>query len=119
MAYDEQLAERIRESLSSHRGLTEQKMFGGICFMLKGNMAAGVTGDELMIRLDGTSAEKALQEKHTRQMVIGKMTAKGMLLVAPAGAKTKAQLERWLKRSATYAESLPPKVKKKAAPKKR
>jgi len=118
VAYDEQLAERIREALASHRGLTEQKMFGGICFMLNGNMAAGVTGNELMLRLDGPAAEKTLKEKNTRPMVMGKMTAKGIVLVGPAAVKNKAQLDKWLKPAVAYAESLPPKAKKKPAPKK-
>jgi TfoX/Sxy family transcriptional regulator of competence genes len=120
MAYDEGLAERIRDSLTSRRNIREQKMFGGIAFMLNNNMFAGVHGDELIVRLDGERAEAALKEKNTRQMVMGKMVAKGLVLVAPASVKTKAQLDAWLKRGTDFAESLPAKApKKKAPPKKR
>jgi len=119
MAFDEKLAERIRESLASRRGVTEQKMFGGIAFMLNGNMCAGVHGDELIVRLDAERHEKAMKEKHAGAMVFGNgMVAKGLVLVAPAGVKQKPQLEAWLKRATDFAESLPAKTKKKPAPKK-
>ena len=119
MAYDAQLADRIREGLASRRGITEQKMFGGIGFMLNGNMCTGVHGNDLIIRLDAEQYEKALYEKHAGPMVFGKgMVAKGMVLVAPAGVKTDAQLAGWLKRATDFADSLPPKSKKKPAPKK-
>src|SRR6266702_2296605 len=107
MAFDEKLAERIRETLASRRGLTEQKMFGGIAFMLNGNMCAGVHGDDLIVRLDAERHEKAMKEKHTGAMVFGNgMVAKGLVLVAPAGVKTKAQLDSWLERATDFAESL-------------
>ena len=119
MAFDQKLADRIRESLSSRRGLTEQKMFGGIAFMLNGNMCAGVTGDQLMIRLDEPRHAAAMKEKHAAPMVFGNgMVAKGLVLIAPPGMKTKSQLEGWLSRAVAFAESLPPKSKKKTAPKK-
>jgi TfoX/Sxy family transcriptional regulator of competence genes len=119
MAFDESLAERIREGLASDRGVTEQKMFGGIAFMLNGNMCAGVHGNDLIVRLDEPRHEAAMREKHTGPMVFGNgMAAKGLVLVAPAGVKTKAQLAGWLKRATDFAGSLPPKTKKKPAPKK-
>jgi TfoX/Sxy family transcriptional regulator of competence genes len=119
MAFDEKLAERIRESLASRRGVTEQKMFGGIAFMLNGNMASGVHKNDLIVRLDAERHEKALKDKHAGAMVFGNgMVAKGLVLVAPAGVKTKAQLDSWLKRAIDFAEELPPKTKKKRAPRK-
>jgi TfoX/Sxy family transcriptional regulator of competence genes len=117
MAFDEKLAERIRENLASKRDVREQKMFGGIAFMLNNNMCAGVHGDDLIVRL-GDGAEAAFKEKNARPMVMGKMTAKGLVLVSPAGVKTKAQLDSWLKRATDFAGALPPKAKKKAPPKK-
>jgi len=119
VAFDEKLAERIRENLASHKNVREQKMFGGIAFMLNGNMCAGVHGNDLIVRLDAERHEKALKEKHASPMVFGNgMVAKGLVLVAPAGVKTKSQLDSWLKRGTDFAESLPPKTKKKPAPRK-
>jgi TfoX/Sxy family transcriptional regulator of competence genes len=119
MAFDEELADRIRESVASRRGVTEQKMFGGIGFMLNGNMFAGVHKTDLIVRLDSERHAKAMKEKNTAEMVFGNgMVARGLVLVAPAGVKTKTQLESWLKRGTEFAEALPAKTKKKASPKK-
>ena len=119
MAYNETLADRIRAIVGDSPGLSERKMFGGIAFMLNGNMCAGVSGDRLMLRLDEARHTAAMKEKHTSPMVFGKgMVAKGLVLVAPPGVKTKSQLDGWLSRAVAFAESLPPKSKKKGAPKK-
>jgi TfoX/Sxy family transcriptional regulator of competence genes len=116
MAFDEKLADRIRDGVATRRGVTEQKMFGGIGFMLNGNMFAGVHKNDLIVRLDAKRHEKALKEKHAGPMVFGNgMAAKGLVLVAPAGVKTTAQLDSWLKRATDFAEALPAKSKKKAA----
>jgi hypothetical protein len=112
MAFDEQLAERIRELIGKKKGMTELKMFGGIGFMLNGNMCCGVSKNDLIIRL-GDDAMAALDEPHVHQwkMMAGKPMA-GMILVAPDGVKGK-KLDAWLNRAVTYAAALPPKKKKK------
>jgi TfoX/Sxy family transcriptional regulator of competence genes len=115
VAYDEELAERVREALAPHKSVTEQKMFGGIAFMLAGNMCAGVHGEDLIVRL-GPASEKALSEPHARPMTMGKMTAKGLVLVAPAGVGTDKALGSWLGRATAFAASLPAKEKKKKPP---
>lgn len=112
MAFDEKLADRVREALASQRGVTERKMFGGIGFMIGQNMCAGVHGNELIVRVgDGEAA--ALKDPHARPMTMGKMRAKGMVFVAPAGVRTAKGLSRWLDKGIRVATSLPAKDKHK------
>lgn len=109
MAYDEDLASRIRQTLAPRADIMERKMFGGLAFMLRGNMCCGVVGDMLMLRLgkEGTSA--ALQEPHTRPMDFTGKIMKSMVYVGPAGTSDRKSLNRWVNRGADYAASLPPK----------
>ena len=86
MAYDEALAERTRDALTGRESVSERKMFGGLAFMVGGNMACGVIGEDLMVRLEAEDAERALSEKHTRPMDFTGRPMKGFLYVAPAGA---------------------------------
>ena len=109
MAYSEDLADRIRRALADRAGLTERKMFGGIAFMLDGNMAAGVTGDALMGRVPHDAAEAAAGEPHVRPMEMGGRTMRGFVLVASEGVAADADLVRWVGRGAEHAASLPPK----------
>ena len=109
MAYDEALADRVREALGARAGVTERKMFGGIAFMVGGNMAVGVLGEELMVRLDPDDAEQALAESNTRPMDFTGKPMKGMLFVEPAGAEGDADLAGWVEAGADHAASLPPK----------
>lgn len=92
MAYDEALAERVRDLLSSRDTYSERKMFGGICFMLGGNMALGVVGDDLMVRLDREDAERALAEPHVRPMDFTGRPTKNMVYVDPAGIEADGDL---------------------------
>lgn len=108
MAYSEPLADRIRELLGARADLTERKMFGGIAFMLGGNMAVGVIGDELLVRL-GPDGERALAEPHTRPMDFTGRPMKTSILVEPEGTVGDADLASWVEAGAAYAESLPPK----------
>ena len=108
MAYDEKLAERVRSALGRKRGLSEKKMFGGICFFLRGNMIGGIRENELILRV-GDGAEKALKRKHTRPFDITGRTMRGFVMVEPAGFRSKASLENWLKPAVANARSLPPK----------
>jgi TfoX/Sxy family transcriptional regulator of competence genes len=109
MAYDEALAERVRELITLREDVTERKMFGGIAWMLAGNMACGVLGDELIVRLDPEDAERALAEPHTRPFDFTGRPARNMAMVAPAGTAADAELAAWVDAGADFAASLPPK----------
>jgi len=113
MAYDEALAERVRTALGAVEGLAEIKMFGGLCFTIHGTMAVGVTGDELMVRIDPEAVEAAVAEPGARQMDMRGRPMKGFLAVGPESVKASRSLQRWVDRGVTYASSLPPKRPKK------
>jgi TfoX/Sxy family transcriptional regulator of competence genes len=109
MAYDEHLAERIRGVLHDRHAVTERKMFGGIAFMIGGNMAVGVTRDELMVRVGPDAHDEALAQPHVRVMDMGNRPMRGMVNVAPAGIESDADLARWVNAGADVAAALPPK----------
>jgi TfoX/Sxy family transcriptional regulator of competence genes len=109
MAYDEALAARVREALAARDNLTERKMFGGIAFMLSGNMAAGVIRDDVIIRLDPEEGERALDERGVRMFDLTGRPMTGWLLVGPEATATDEGLRAWVERGAAFAESLPPK----------
>jgi TfoX/Sxy family transcriptional regulator of competence genes len=109
MAYDEDLANRVREQLADEDALTEKAMFGGLAFMLRGNMAVGISGDELMVRLDKDEGDAALDEPHVRPFDMTGRPMRGWILVGAEGVSTDPQLERWVARGAAFARSLPPK----------
>jgi TfoX N-terminal domain len=109
VAFDTKLADRIRERLGQRKGLTERKMFGGIGFMLGGNMACGVHGQDMIVRVDPSETERLLGERHTRQFDLTGRPMKGWILVEPGGVAQDATLGKWVGVGATYAESLPPK----------
>jgi hypothetical protein len=109
VAYDEGLAERIRDALALREGLSERKMFGGIAFMICGNMACGVVGEDLMIRLGPEEAERALAEENTRPMDFTGRPMKGFVYVSPTGTGGEEDLSGWVELAADHAASLPPK----------
>jgi TfoX/Sxy family transcriptional regulator of competence genes len=109
MAYDEALAERVRELISLREDVVERKMFGGIAWMLGGNMACGVLGDELIVRLAPEDAERALAEPHTRPFDFTGRPMRNMAMVAPAGTAGDDDLAGWVDAGAGFAASLPPK----------
>jgi len=109
MAYDEALADRVRDTLGGRDNVSERKMFGGVAFMVGGNMAVGVIGEDLMVRLDRADAEKALGESHTRPMDFTGKPLKGMVYVDPAGTEADEDLSAWVEAGAGFAASLPPK----------
>ena len=109
MAYDTHLADRVRSLLNRRLEFSERKMFGGICFMLGGNMCCGVTTTELMLRLGPEGAAEALSEPHTREMDFTGRSIKSMIYVEPEGYQTEEALRRWVERAATFAASLPAK----------
>ena len=108
MAYSEQLAERIRAVLAGHDKLTERKMFGGLAFMLCGNMACGVIGDELMVRVGAEQQESMLAQPHARPMDFTGRPMKSMVFVGSDGLES-ASLATWVERGLAYATALPPK----------
>jgi len=103
MAYDEALADRIRKALGKRKGLVAKQMFGGIAFLLNGNMCVGVHKDELIVRLDPDETDAALAKPHTRLFDLSGRPMKGWILVAPKGIATGAQLGKWLTLAAGYA----------------
>ena len=110
MAYDEDLANRIRELIAAEAGLTEQKMFGGLAFLLGGNMAVAASGQGgLMVRVDPAETEALLAKPHARPFEMRGREMKGWLRVDAEGVRTKRQLEPWVRRGVAYARSLPAK----------
>src|ERR671918_3163438 len=112
MAYDETLAERIREALADERGVHEIKMMGGLCFMVGGHMALGIVGEDLMVRVGPERYERALGRAHAREMNFTGRSSKGFVFVASDGIKTKRTLASWVAPAVTLAKRLPPKKAK-------
>lgn len=111
MAYDEKLADRIRDALADVPDVTEKKMFGGIAFMVGSHMACGVIHDDLMLRLGSEGAARALARPHVRQMDFTGRPMTGMVYVGPDGVRG-AALRRWVRSAAAYAQTRPPKAPK-------
>lgn len=107
MAYDEGLAQRIRETLEELPGLDEKKMFGGLSFLVFGNMACGVIGDDLIVRVGPHGYEEAMEEEHTREFDFTGRAMSGWVVVAPEGFSEDDDLERWVLRGVSFASTLP------------
>jgi len=116
VAHDEGLAQRIRELLDDGAGVSEKRMFGGIAFLLNGNMAIGVVKSELMVRVGPAAYAEALRDPHVRPMDFTKRPMKGFVFVADAGLAEDAQLRGWVERGVRFAASLPPKEGTSATP---
>ncbi len=112
MAYDEGLAERIRECFQTRSEVEEKKMFGGLCFMLSRHMCCGIVGDTFMGRVGPNNYESCLSEKHASEMDFTGKSMKGMVYVSPAGIAEDSELERWVGICANFVNTLPPKVGK-------
>ncbi len=104
MAYDEDLADRVRVLLAAEPGLTERAMFGGLVFLLDGNMACGVSGTALMVRLPDDAAAAALDEPGGRPFTMGGRPMRRCILVDPPG-----DLRQWVDRGVRFARTFPPK----------
>ena len=110
MSYNEALAARVRGLLAKRPGITEKKMFGGVGFLLNGNMCCGVHGEELIVRLAPENTESALAEPHTRIFDLsGRPMKNGWILVQPPGLKDDKALSRWVRVGAEFASTLPKK----------
>jgi TfoX/Sxy family transcriptional regulator of competence genes len=108
MPYDEVLANRLRELLADEDAITEKKMFGGLAFLLHGNMSVSASRNGgLLARIDPADTEKALARPHVDLMQMGGRTMDGWITVAPEGLKTKRELAAWVKRSVAFAKTLP------------
>ncbi len=110
MAYDEDLANRLRELLADEEAITERKMFGGLAFLHHGNMSVSASGrGGLLARIHPAETDAALGRPHTSLMHVGPRAMEGWIRVAPEGVATKRQLAAWVKRSLAYVRELPPK----------
>ena len=109
MAFDEQLADRVRKELTRQAGLTEKKMFGGLAFLINGNMSVGVHRDDLIVRIAPAKTGAALKEPGARPFDITGRPMKGWLLVGPSGLEDPAALAKWVRGGVEYASSLPKK----------
>jgi TfoX/Sxy family transcriptional regulator of competence genes len=110
MAYDEDLANRVRELIAGEPDVTEQKMFGGLAFLVAGNMSVAVSGQGgLMVRVDREATEALVAKPHARPFEMRGSAMQGWLRVDAEGLRTKRQLEPWVRRGVAYARSLPPK----------
>ncbi len=112
MAFDENLARRVRFHLSGRASVTERKMFGGLAFMIRGHMVVGIDGSSLMARVGPIVYEKALAMPHVSAQVFGEDAAKGYVMVLADGLMTEAQLRGWLELCCTFVDSLPDKKPK-------
>ena len=110
MTYDLALAERIRTALGTRPGVTEKKMFGGLAFLVGGNMSVAASGQGgLLVRVDPEETDSLAAKPHAGPMVMRGREMQGWLRVDDEGVRTKRQLEPWVKRGVAYARSLPPK----------
>jgi TfoX/Sxy family transcriptional regulator of competence genes len=110
VAYDEDLANRIRELIAAEPDVTEKRMFGGLAFLVSGNMAVAASGQGgLMVRVEPGQTDKLLAKPHTRPMEMRGREMQGWLRVDDEGVRTKRQLEPWVRRGVAFARSLPPK----------
>ena len=109
MAYSEELALRVRQSLGEHTGVVERRMFGGLCFMAHGNMCCGVMGDEVIVRVGAERYESALNLPNAREMDFTGRPMRGFVVVSSEGVSSDDDLDEWVQRGVSFAASLPPK----------
>jgi hypothetical protein len=109
MAYDETLASRVRTILQAEQGVSERQAFGGISFLINGNMSVGVIGDELVVRVGPEGFDTALAEEHVRPFDFSGRPMKGWVFVAPEALSSDESLAAWVQRGVMFARSLPSK----------
>ena len=109
MPYDETLASRVELILSQRPGIVSRKMFGGLAFMLNGNMSVGILRDQLMVRVGPDGYEDALSLPHCRPMDFTGRPMRGFVMVDPAGIADAAALDEWVQRGVSFASTLPAK----------
>lgn len=104
MAYDEQLANRIRQAFGTQKDITERKMFGGLAFLYRGRMCCGIVGSDLMVRVPDDEFDAVMRGRHVRAMDFTGEPLRGFVYVSPAGFRTAAALQTWLSRAERVAE---------------
>ena len=109
MAYDEKLADKVRKAFSGIMSVTERKMFGGIAFMVRGNMCCGVIDDRLMVRVGPDAYDKATKLAHAGPMDFTGKAMRGFVYVTAKGVRTAGQLRAWVKRGLAFVDGLPAK----------
>jgi TfoX/Sxy family transcriptional regulator of competence genes len=110
MAYDEDVAHRVRELIGLEQAVSEQKMFGGLAFLVHGNLAVAVSGrGMLLVRVGPQASARALASPHAHQAVMGGREMPGWIYVAFEGVRTRRQLSVWVRRGTAFAATLPPK----------
>jgi hypothetical protein len=109
MAFDEKLAERVRVQIARKSGVAEKRMFGGVAFLMHGNMAIGIHQNELIVRMSPEQAVEALGETGARVFDLTGRPMKGWLMIGPRGHKTPESLRKWVGRGLDFASSLPKK----------
>ncbi len=109
MAFDDELAGRVRRVLAEEPVVVEKRMFGGLAFMVDGHMACGIVGDQLMIRLGNDGVERALKEPHVRPMDFTGRPLHSMAFVSAEGVRDDAALAAWVDRTIAFIRTLPPK----------
>ena len=109
MSFDEFLGGRVRTALSARTDVAEKRMFGGLTFMVGGNMCIGIIGDDLMVRVGPEGDAEALSQPHARPMDFTGRPMKGYVYVSPAGVETDEILAAWVERAVAHATALPPK----------
>jgi TfoX/Sxy family transcriptional regulator of competence genes len=110
MAYDEDLANRLRDLLVGEAAITEKRMFGGLAFLLSGNMSVSVSGKGgILVRIDPMDTDAALARPHATLMEMRGRAMEGWIRIAPEGLKTKRELAAWVDRSLAFVRTLPPK----------
>ena len=110
MAYDEELANRLRELVQGERGVTEKRMFGGLAFLINGNMAVSASSQGgLLLRVDPADTDALVEDPDARRFVMRGREMDGWLRIDSAGLSTDRQLQQWVAHGLAYARSLPPK----------
>jgi hypothetical protein len=109
MAYDEGLAQRVREHLETRDDVSEKRMFGGLAFLLAGNMSVGVNGDDLMVRVGPNAYRETIALEHAREMDFTGRPLTGFVYVGVEGVESDTDLAAWVSRGVAFAASLPPK----------
>ena len=113
MAYDEKLAQRVGDILANKQDVQAKKMFGGVCYLIQGNMACGILNDEVIVRVGKEAYEHSLKLNHTRKFDITGRAMTGWVMVAPAGHQTQKDLSAWIQKGIDFVSTLPPKDSKK------
>ena len=109
MTANEKLVEKIRKALKGKRGISEKKMFGGICFMHNGNMACGVAKDKMVARVGPDAYEEALKQKHVTVMDFTGRPLKGMVYILESGTRRQDSTQKWVNKSLEFTKTLPKK----------